>query len=117
MFLGIWVASFFLTGVMSLLFFDRIVRFQCERCTASWRSDGAPFGFFWKPEGFVSGWVPDNYPNYSARNRLSRRWFFRTPVRASSEPVAVRAFRWYRIAVSASLVTWCGMVLSMFGAL
>ena len=90
--------------------FDRLLRLEHDQNYAAWDQDGRPAGFFWRTR--ECSWIS----SYVARNRLSFRWLFRTPVWISDSPACARALRQFRLAVliwNTGVVLWAVIYFSV----
>src|SRR5438477_12760588 len=73
--------------------FDRLLRLEHDQNYAAWDQDGRPAGFFWRTR--ECSWIS----SYVARNRLSFRSLFRTPVSIPDSPASPRPLPQFSLAL------------------
>lgn len=95
------VAVIICLGVIILLLYDALILRQYRTRREAWEADGEPCGFFRQPR-FARRFLRASF----ARNRVCRRWLFRTPEWMHESADAQRTLRAIRVLYVAAIVLW-----------
>jgi hypothetical protein len=103
----IFLASWFISGLLAQFYFDSVLRFQYRHFSEAWAASGRPAGFFWSPPECDRSWKTS-----MARSRVAWAWLVETPSWAEGNGDAARLLRRWRIA--SALVPLCILLSYIF---